>query len=54
MIEKTAPLSDRLPPNNSYLTPASTPLLFSGGRYDAPVVEVSCSSDGLNEVLYDT
>ena len=54
VIWNSAPVSERLPLRSSYLAPTSKALvLFRRQRAASPVVEVSCSSDGLNEVLYE-
>ena len=52
VIWNSAAFSDRLPLKSSYFTPASKASFCSGGSgWLVPVVETSCSSDGLNEVL---
>jgi hypothetical protein len=52
VIWNTAPLTDILPFRRSTLPPASHDLLVSGGSGAVvPVVLVSCSSDGSNDVL---
>src|SRR3569833_2641475 len=49
-IRNSAEVSDKLPFIRSHFPPSSTERFFSGSWFCWPVVMVSCSSEGLNEV----